>query len=107
MLISRQNFLKLGNEFKLERIYNIVVAVIIITMLILAFMALQRPISKPQHQSIVNLSHMANNPETQKIAQQLLQHDGISRAEYFKLMRAYQYENSKAQHYPAMALEDE
>lgn len=107
MLISKQNFLKLGNQIKLERIYNIIVAVIIIAMLVLAFIALQRPISTPQYQIIVNLSHMANNPETQKMAHQLLNHQSINRAEYFKLMRAYQFENSKARHYPAMALEDE
>jgi hypothetical protein len=38
----------------------------IIAMLLLAFIALQRPISHPQYQIVVNLSDMANNPETQK-----------------------------------------
>ena len=107
MLISKQNFLKLRNEIKLERIYNIVVAVMIIFMLMLAFIALQRPITASQHQVIVNLSHVANNPETQKMAYRLLQHQDVNRSEYFRLMRAYQFENAKVKYYPAMALEDE
>ncbi|MGQ2385857.1 hypothetical protein [Acinetobacter ursingii] len=107
MLISKYNFLKFVNEIKLDRIYNSIVAIMIIAMLLLAFIALQRPISHPQYQIVVNLSDMANNPETQKMARQLLHEQMINRAEYFKLMRAYQFENAKARHYPAMALEDE
>ncbi|WP_130802761.1 hypothetical protein [Acinetobacter ihumii] len=107
MLISKQNFLKLRHEIKLERIYNVVVAVMIIFILALAYIALQRPISVSQHQMMLNLSQMANNPETQKMASQLLQQQVIKRSEYFKLMRAYQFENAKAKHYPAMALEDQ
>ena len=57
MLISKQNFLKLRNEIKLERIYNIVVAVMIIFMLMLAFIALQRPITASQHQ-VISIYHM-------------------------------------------------
>lgn len=66
MLISKYNFLKFVNEIKLDRIYNSIVAIMIIAMLLLAFIALQRPISHPQYQIVVNLSDMVITQKPKK-----------------------------------------
>ncbi len=107
MLISKQNFLKLKSEFRLEQVYNLVVIVIIGLILVIAYRALHYPIRDDQYRDVVMFSYQASNPKTQKMARQLLRKTEIDVGDYLKLMQAYQFESSKAKHYPAMSLDDQ
>lgn len=107
MLISKQNFLKLKSEFRLERIYNMIVLVMISLILITAYRALHYPIRDEQYRDVVMFSHQASNPKTQEMAEQLLRKTEIDVGDYLKLMQAYQFESAKAKYYPAMSLDDQ
>ena len=107
MLISKQNFLKLKSEFRLERVYNVIVAVMIGSIFVIAYRALHYPIHDKQYHDVVMFSHQASNPKTQEMARQLLRKTEIDVGDYLKLMQAYQFESAKAKHYPAMSIDDQ
>lgn len=95
---------KIKEFIQLERIYNFFIVFIICSILVLAFLALKRPITQKQYQDVVRLSQVATNPQTQKMALQLLNSETIVRADYLQLVQAYQFENTQARHYPAVSL---
>ncbi|WP_426454209.1 hypothetical protein ACPF64_14840 [Acinetobacter sp. KB005] len=109
MLIFKQNFLKLKSELKVDQCFNLFVVIVIGCIFVLSYLALLRPISPDQYQRIVQLSHQATYPRTQDMAELLiaqLAQSEIHRAEYLKLMHAYQFEGAHIKQYPALAQED-
>lgn len=106
MLISKQNILKLKSEFKIERVYNAFVILIISAILFFGFQSLHKPIKTQYYRHIVALSQQANNPKTQIMAKRILQQPEIDLGDYLKLMHAYQFEKSQARYYPAISLDD-
>ncbi|WP_445116017.1 hypothetical protein [Acinetobacter sp. WZC-1] len=106
MLISRDIFLK-SKLFHIEFMLSMFVWIIVLTVLVTGSAALFRPVKSGQYQNVVLLSGQATYPATQHMAKQLLNRQRIHRAEYFKLMQAYQAESSRVRQYPAMAKEDQ
>ncbi|MBC9228394.1 hypothetical protein HI850_003505 [bacterium SPL81] len=106
-ILSKQKLMQSKLGFRLDQFYNILVAIIILSIFILAFSALQRPISKVQYQQIVQFSAQASHPRTQKMAKDFLEQTQLHRMDYLKILNAYQFESSGIKQYPAMAQEDE
>lgn len=106
MLIFKQNFLKLKSELKVDQCFNLFVVIVIGCIFVLSYLALLRPISPEQYQRIIQLSHQATYPKTQDMAELLIAQSEIHRAEYLKLMHAYQFEGTHIRQYPALAQED-
>lgn len=96
---------KLG--FKLDQFYNVLVGIIILSIFILAYNALQRPINTVQYQKVVQYAQQASHPRTQHLAGDILEQAKIRRVDYLKLLNAYQFESKRIKQYPAMAKEDE
>ncbi|MCH7335179.1 hypothetical protein [Acinetobacter sp. NIPH 2699] len=106
-IISKHKVLQSKFGFKLDQFYNILVSLILLSISILAYMALQRPINTFQYQQIIQLSQQASHPKTQGMAENVLQQHQVRRVEYLKLLNAYQFESNRIRQYPAMAKEDE
>jgi hypothetical protein len=102
MHIALQKIVQLKSQIKLEDIYNGFIATIIAIILILAFIALHRPISVQQFENVVKLSAQANYPDTQEMALLLMQQPQIPYAHYFKLMQAHQLEMTQAHQLPPL-----
>ncbi|MGN5724127.1 hypothetical protein ACNQO9_02615 [Acinetobacter calcoaceticus] len=106
MLIFKQNFLKLKSELKVDQCFNLFMVIVIGCIFVLSYLALLRPISPDQYQRIIQLSHQATYPRTQDMAELLIAQSEIHRADYLKLMHAYQFEGAHIKQYPALAQED-
>jgi len=102
MHIALQKIVQLKSKIKLEDIYNGFIVTIIATILVLAFIALHRPISVQQFENVVKLSTQANHPDTQQMALVLMQQHKIPYAQYLKLMQAHHLEMSQAHHLPPL-----
>ncbi|RZG84024.1 hypothetical protein EXE10_10150 [Acinetobacter sp. WCHAc060033] len=102
MLKFKDYFQKLYRSFPLERFLNFFVACMIVGMIILATLALLRPISPTQYKNVLAYSDQAAYPKTQVLAKKLSQQERISVAEYFRLLRAYYYEKQGIKKYPAV-----
>lgn len=107
MLISKSQVLKFQQQFKFENILYIFVILMIITICILATMALFRPIESKKYQNVMQLSEQATYPATQQMAIRILLQEEILTSDYFKLLEAHQFESSQVRSYPAMAQGDE
>ncbi|MBJ9954223.1 MULTISPECIES: hypothetical protein [unclassified Acinetobacter] len=99
-------FQKLCYSFPVEKILNSFVVVIITLMIVLATLALLRPISPEQYQYVIQYSQQAAYPQTQNIANQLRHQDQICVADYLRLLRAYHFENQRVREYPAVDITD-
>lgn len=106
-IISKHKVLQSRLGFKLDQFYNILVSLILLSIFLLAYSALQRPINTFQYQQIIRLSEQASHPRTQNMAVNVLQQHQVRRVEYLKLLNAYQFESNRIRQYPAMAKEDE
>ncbi|ENW96503.1 hypothetical protein [Acinetobacter sp. NIPH 298] len=106
-IISKYKFLQSKFGFKFDQFYNILVSLILLSIFLLAYSALQRPINTFQYQQIIRLSEQASHPRTQNMAENVLQQHQVRRVEYLKLLNAYQFESNRIRQYPAMAKEDE
>lgn len=106
MLISPQHFEQLKAFLKLENLYNIFVLTVTGLIVLLSCVALSRPVASQQYQYVSTLSQQATYPKTQQMALDLLRADEIRRLYYFKLLRAYQFEQAQVRHYPALFAED-
>lgn len=102
MLIFKQKILKFYSQFPFESFLNTLVSVVILSIVVLAFLQLSRPIQPEQLQNIVKLSQQAQYPDTQHMAKQLLQSEQIKCVEYFHLVRAERYEAQHTKKYPAL-----
>ena len=92
---------------KVDQFCNILVAVILFLIFIVAYNALQRPVNTMQYQQVIQLSQQASHPRTQHMAITILRHSSIRRVDYLKLLNAYQFESNRIKQYPAMKQEDE
>ncbi len=106
-IISKHKVMQSKLGFKLDQFYNVLVGIIILSIFILAYNALQRPIDTLQYQKIVQYAQQASHPRTQHLAEEVLTHALIRRVDYLKLLNAYQFESNRIKQYPAMAKEDE
>ena len=105
MTIDLEKIIQFKSKIQLEQVYNIFVSMMIAIILILAVIALCRPISVQQYQNVSNLAVQQSYPETQEMAELLKQQDKIRMAAYLKLMHAYQMESVRAHQLPALAEE--
>jgi len=105
MYTAIQKIVQLKSEVKLEYVYNVLIVAIIILILMLALIALHRPISLKQFENIVTLSSQANYPDTKEMALVLKQQQQVSYGQYFKLMQAYQLEIAQAHQLPPVQAE--
>ncbi|MGE8561981.1 MAG: hypothetical protein ACN6NJ_13725 [Acinetobacter sp.] len=105
MHIAIQKIIELKSEIKLEKVYNVLIVTIIAIILILASIALHRPISVSKFENIVKLSAQANYPASQEMALQFIQQPQISYGQYFKLMQAHQLEMTRAHQLPPLQVE--
>ncbi|KHF77998.1 hypothetical protein EC846_0716 [Acinetobacter sp. BIGb0102] len=106
-ILSKHKVMQSRLGFKLDQFYNILVGIIILSIFILAYNALLRPINASQYQQVVQFAHQASHPRTQHMAHDVLDQTPIRRLDYLKLLNAYQFESSRIRQYPAMAKEDE
>ncbi len=107
MFIFKDIYSKFKTQFKLETVLNGVVLAMILAILIIAGLALVRPVSVVHFQKIKQLSEQATYPYTQKMAQNLVKTPDICAADYFRLMHAYQREEMRVKQYPAIESEDQ
>ncbi|WP_180114565.1 hypothetical protein [Acinetobacter sp. YH12063] len=105
MTIDLEKIIQFKYKIQLEQIYNIFVSVMIVVILVLAVIALYRPISVQQYQNVSRLALQQSYPETQEMAMLLRQQDRIRVGAYLKLMHAYQMESVRAHQLPALAEE--
>ena len=106
MFIFKDIYSKFKTQFKLETVFNSVVLAMILAILIIAGLALVRPVSVVHFQKIKQLSEQATYPYTQKMAQNLMKAPDICAADYFRLMHAYKREEMRVKQYPAIESED-
>ncbi|ENX34064.1 hypothetical protein F889_02728 [Acinetobacter colistiniresistens] len=106
-ILSKHKVMQSRLGLKLDQFYNVLVGIIILSIFILAYKALQRPINTVQYQKILQYAHQASHPRTQHLAEEVLTHASIRRIDYLKLLNAYQFESNRIKQYPAMAKEDE
>ena len=92
---------------KVDQICNVLVAIILFSIFIVAYNALQRPVNIMQYQQVIYFSQQASHPRTQHMAIAVLRHSSIRRVDYLKLLNAYQFESNRIKQYPAMKQEDE
>lgn len=97
---------KLYSAFPLESFLNFFVVCMIVGMVFLATLALIRPITPTQYQHITQYSQQAAYPKTQQLALHLRQQQQISIAEYFRFLRAYNFEKQHIKEYPAVDIID-
>ena len=78
---------------------------IVAIILMLALIALHRPISLTQFENVVKLSSQASYPDTQQMALSLMQQQQVPYGQYFKLMQAHQLEMTQAHQLPPLQVE--
>lgn len=106
-LFSKHQVLKSRFGTKVDQFFNILVAVILFSIFIVAYNALQRPVNTIQYQQVIQFSQQASHPKTQYMAIEVLGHSSIRRVDYLKLLNAYQFESNRIKQYPAMKQEEE
>lgn len=93
-------------QLRLEQIYNAFIIFIISIILLLSTVALYRPIDADRFQQIRMIASQPIYPESQEMAERLLQHPKIIFGQYLRLMHAHQVEVGKATELPALSIED-
>ena len=78
MSIGLEKILQIKSKLKLEQLYNIFISLIVVLILILAFLALKRPISVQQSHNVLKVSEQQNCPESQDMAMVLSQKHQIN-----------------------------
>lgn len=101
MSIDLEKILQIKSKIKLDHLYNTFVSLIIFSILVLASIALSRPISVTQFNHVLKISEQQTCPETQVMARHLSQQPQINMGQYLKLMHAYHAESAKAHQLPA------
>lgn len=102
MFKFKDYFQKLHPPFLLENLLNYVVAVMILSMIFVSFLALKRPINPQQYKNIIQYSEQASFPKTQQLAKHLQKQERIEVYQYFHLLRAYHFEHQHVKEYPAV-----
>ncbi|WP_180003763.1 MULTISPECIES: hypothetical protein [unclassified Acinetobacter] len=105
MAIDSKKLSDFLNKIKLEQIYNAVVIFIVALILYLATFAIYRPLTTSQFNLLLQLAEQQSLPQTQDMAQTLLQQQRIHRGQYLKLMQAYQQESLRARQLPPVSVD--
>ncbi|MFH7347794.1 hypothetical protein L1A45_04000 [Acinetobacter variabilis] len=105
MAIDSKKLSDFLNKIKLEQIYNAVVIFIVALILFLATFAIYRPLTTSQFNLLLQLAEQQSLPQTQDMAQTLLQQQRIHRGQYLKLMQAYQQESLRARQLPPVSVD--
>ncbi|MGE8563697.1 MAG: hypothetical protein ACN6NM_07850 [Acinetobacter bohemicus] len=105
MHIGIQKIVQFKSNIKLEYVYNVLIVTIVAVILMLALIALHRPISLMQFENVVKLSYQASYPDTQQMALSLMQQQQVPYGQYFKLMQAHQLEMTQAHQLPPLQVE--
>ena len=105
MHIAIQKIVQFKSNIKLEYVYNVLIVTIVAIILMLALIALHRPISLMQFENVVKLSYQASYPDTQQMALSLMQQQQVPYGQYFKLMQAHQLEMTQAHQLPPLQVE--
>ena len=105
MHIAIQKIVQFKSNIKLEYVYNVLIVTIVAIILMLALIALHRPISLTQFENVVKLSSQASYPDTQQMALSLMQQQQVPYGQYFKLMQAHQLEMTQAHQLPPLQVE--
>ena len=105
MHIAIQKIVQFKSNIKLEYVYNVLIVTIVAVILMLALIALHRPISLMQFENVVKLSYQASYPDTQQMALSLMQQQQVPYGQYFKLMPAHQLEMTQAHQLPPLQVE--
>ena len=105
MHIAIQKIVQFKSNIKLEYVYNVLIVTIVAVILMLALIALHRPISLMQFENVVKLSSQASYPDTQQMALSLMQQQQVPYGQYFKLMQAHQLEMTQAHQLPPLQVE--
>ena len=103
MSIGLEKILQIKSKMKLEQLYNIFISLIVVLILILAFLALKRPISVQQFHNVLKVSEQQNCPESQDMAMVLSQKHQVNMGQYLKLMQAYPSETVQVHQLPPLA----
>ena len=105
MHIAIQKIVQFKSNIKLEYVYNVLIVTIVAVILMLALIALHRPISLMQFENVVKLSYQASYPDTQQMALSLMQQQQVPYGQYFKLMQAHQLEMTQAHQLPPLQVD--
>ena len=105
MHIAIQKTVQFKSNIKLEYVYNVLIVTIVAVILMLALIALHRPISLTQFENVVKLSYQASYPDTQQMALSLMQQQQVPYGQYFKLMQAHHLEMTQAHQLPPLQVE--
>ena len=105
MHIAIQKIVQFKSNIKLEYVYNVLIVTIVAVILMLALIALHRPISLIQIENVVKLSYQASYPDTQQMALSLMQQQQVPYGQYFKLMQAHHLEMTQAHQLPPLQVE--
>lgn len=100
MAIDLEKIRTFLSKLTLEQIYNSVFIFIVLFIIVLASVALYRPVTMVQSEQIQQLSIQQQLPQTQDMAITLLEQPSIYRGQYLKLMQAYQQESVRAHQLP-------
>lgn len=103
MTIGLEKILQIKSKVELEQLYNIFVSLIVALILVLAFIALNRPISAQQYHNILLISEQQSCAESQNAAIALSHQRKVNMGQYLKLMQAYHSETVRAHQLPAVA----
>lgn len=102
MRIATQKISQLKSLVHLECGYYAILLMIILSILGRSLWTLYQPIHDTDYRQIYLLSLQSNYPQTQEMAQRLLEKPTISYGQYFKLVQNYQIEESKVKRLPAV-----
>ena len=102
MHIAIQKIVQFKSNIKLVYVYNVLIVTIVAIILMLALIALHRPISLTQFENVVKLSSQASYPDTQQMALSLMQQQQVPYGQYFKLMQAHHLEMTQAHQLPPL-----
>ena len=105
MHIAIQKIVQFKSNIKLEYVYNVLIVTIVAIILMLALIALHRPISLTQFETVVKLSSQASYPDRQQMALSLMQQQQVPYGQYFKLMQAHHLEMTQAHQLPPLQVE--
>lgn len=105
MHIAIQKIVQFKSNIKLEYVYNVLIVTIVAIILMLALIALHRPISLTQFENVVKLSSQASYPDTQQMALSLMQQQQVPYGQYFKLMQAHHLEMTQAHQLPHLQVD--
>ena len=108
MLKSIDTFATFKTQLKISLAYffHIFIGLMILSVIIFVYFLSICPIQDKQYAAIEKLTYSAQYPKTQLLATQALAQPELTQWQYFKILRAYQYEKNLIQKYPALDLSD-